>query len=241
MKTLSLLLVTYLVLVSSLNTVAISAFFDCKGTATYRVTFTGLWTSASHPTDYPPNAHWSSLVAVSHNYQYDLWRDGGLASRGMKNMAESGNETALLNQIRAEGAKVLDTLVLSGIGSGNGSRFGYLDVDGNHSLISVVTKFAPSPDWFVGAAGLDLCRESVWASSDTDNWFPFDAGTDSGLKFTSADSQTTPPEFIYRLTGTNPNNANSSFFGYSSVPAMATVTFDQTVQVPTPTGICHVR
>jgi hypothetical protein len=233
MKMLSLQLITHLVLITRVFAAA-DFIFGCMRAKTYKVTFTGLWTQLTHPKNYPTNASWSSLVAASHNHQYQFWVDGGKASNGIKDMAESGNMTALLDEIKVGGDNILDTLVLPGIDSGNGSHSGQLSFDGNHSVVSVITKLNPSPDWFVGIAGLNFCREESWASSDTDYWHPLDAGADSGLQFTSADFPTTPEESISELTGTNSNNATSSYFGYSpSVPAMATMTFDEIVQMPT--------
>jgi hypothetical protein len=66
----------------------------------------------------------------------------------MEEMAEFGGQTTLLNEMSQQGSKVLDTFKLSSIGSGTGSRSGDLDVDGTHSLVSLVSMIAPSPDWF---------------------------------------------------------------------------------------------
>lgn len=36
----------------------------------------------------------------------------------------------------------------------------------------------PSPDWFLGVSGLELCLENCsWAESRTIDLFPWDAGT----------------------------------------------------------------
>jgi hypothetical protein len=197
----------------------------CPGTVTYQVTFNTFWTSSSHPKDYPAgSAHWSGLVGGSHNSQYEMWRPGGLSTRGMEEMAEFGGQTTLLNEMSQQGNKVLDTLKLSGIGSGTGKRSGDLDVDGTHSLVSLVSMIAPSPDWFVGVHDLDLCDGTTWIKSVTRDLFPYDAGTDSGLKFRSANDNTNPKEKIHLLTGTVPNNSQSSFYDYSSVLRMATLT-----------------
>jgi hypothetical protein len=197
----------------------------CPGNVQYQVTFDAFWTSSSHPKDYPAgSAHWSGLVGGSHNSQYEMWRPGGLSTRGMEEMAEFGGQTTLLNEMSQQGNKVLDTLKLSGIGSGTGKRSGDLDVDGTHSLVSLVSMIAPSPDWFVGVHDLDLCDGTTWIKSVTRDLFPYDAGTDSGLKFRSANDNTNPKEKIHLLTGTVPNNSQSSFYDYSSVLRMATLT-----------------
>lgn len=39
----------------------------------------------------------------------------------------------------------------------------------------------PSPDWFVGISGLELCQQNcTWADYKVVELYPWDAGTDSG-------------------------------------------------------------
>lgn len=57
-----------------------------------------------------------------------------------------------------------------------------------HHLVSLATGIIPSPDWFLGVANLELCRETIdkrseWAPTVTLNMYPYDAGTDSGKTF----------------------------------------------------------
>lgn len=48
----------------------------CEGERIYTVKFHGSWTSANHPVRYPPDAHFSPLVAAAHNQHYSLFPDG---------------------------------------------------------------------------------------------------------------------------------------------------------------------
>ena len=200
-------------IVGMFSLTATKALAACTGQGTYEVKFTGLWTASSHPKDYPSHPHWSGLVGGSHNSKYQMWVAGGTSTLGMKNIAEFGKNATLLNEMRAQGSNVLGTLALQGISSGTGTGDGSLDVDGSHSLVSLVSMVAPSPDWFVGVHDLDLCNGTTWTQSMTVDLFPYDAGTDSGLKFNSNNSATNPQERIHLLTATNPNNSQSSFFG----------------------------
>jgi len=59
---------------------------------------------------------------------------------------------------------------------------------------------APSPDWFVGVAGLLLIEDGQWVESKTILLKVYDAGTDSGRGFTSADIDTVPRGLIQKLT-----------------------------------------
>ena len=59
---------------------------------------------------------------------------------------------------------------------------------------------APSPDWFIGIDSLNLLENGKWLNSKTINLKVYDAGSDSGLNFTSADSSTSPKENITKFT-----------------------------------------
>ncbi|XP_065839987.1 uncharacterized protein [Oscarella lobularis] len=199
---------------------------QCTGSATYKATFTAIWTSSSHPKDYPTHsAHWSGVVGGSHNSGYTMWKPGGKATAGVKNVAERGTQSTLVNEMKSAGKNVLDTVTWFSLPYGTGTRTGDIDLDSGHTLVSLITMIAPSPDWFVGVHDYDLCNGLKWIQSVTVDLFPYDAGTDSGLKFTSANSVTSPAEPIYRLTGTMPNNTQSSFFGYNPVKPMARFNF----------------
>lgn len=43
---------------------------------------------------------------------------------------------------------------------------------------------APSPDWFVGVSGLNLClKNCTWVTSKILPLYPWDAGTDNGVTY----------------------------------------------------------
>lgn len=209
---------------------------QCPCDVSYRVTFNPVWTRTSHPKDYPPGAHWSGLVGGSHSNGYTMWQRGGLSSRGVQVVAEFGGQGVLKREMDQAGDNVYDTITLSGIGSGTGSASGDLRMDSTHPLVSLVSMIAPSPDWFVGVHDLNLCNGSTWIESHMQDLFPYDAGTDSGLTFTATNQKSIPQERIHRLTGTNPNNRQSSFYGYDTVPVMAVLKFTITSQTCPPTS-----
>jgi hypothetical protein len=50
--------------------------------------------------------------------------------------------------------------------------------------MSLVTMIGPSPDWFVGVSGFDLCLSNcTWMEDASFDLFPYDAGTDSGITY----------------------------------------------------------
>ena len=70
----------------------------------------------------------------------------------------------------------------------------------------------PSPDWFIGASGLDLCSDGHWLESKQFDLDPMDAGSDRGLTFTSPNWAELKPKPISKITCKFPNHSASSFY-----------------------------
>ncbi len=165
-------------------------------TATYDITFEGLWTSANHPL--PPNPHFSPLVGASHNDSVELWAVGELASSGIERMAEFGSVNVLRTEVQAAGTDNASFIQGNGLGA-TGTTTVTVEVDIERPLVTLVTMIAPSPDWFVGTSGLDLLAAGRFADSLVYDLYAYDAGTDSGPDFTSPDDNSVPREPIHLL------------------------------------------
>lgn len=172
-------------------------------TARYRVTFEATWDGTTHPTDFPPNPHFSGLIGGTHRGTVSFWRDGGLATEGIRLMAERGRQTPLDIEVDAalRTGDAQHLLVGSDVPSSPGSTSLDFEVSVEYPLVTLVTMVAPSPDWFVGVSGLNLLESGDWSDRTVD-LYPWDAGTDSGVTYRSADRVTSPPVPIHRLTGT---------------------------------------
>lgn len=73
-----------------------------------------------------------------------------------------------------------------------------------YSKVSLISMLAPSPDWFVGVDSYDLCgADGKWKESGMMDLPAWDAGTDSGMKFASADSSTMPYDVITQITSSS--------------------------------------
>lgn len=70
----------------------------------------------------------------------------------------------------------------------------------SHPRVSLVAMVAPSPDWFVGVHDLPLFASNQWQSRVTVPLEVYDAGTDDGLSFGSADLAALAPAAIGTLT-----------------------------------------
>ena len=170
-------------------------------TARYRLTFESTWTAATHPVDFPSTAHFSALVGGTHDASVWFWREGGLATNGIRDMAERGRTTPLDSEIEAAvGAGSAGRVAVGGgIGTSPGTVSLEFDITQRHPLVTFVSMVAPSPDWFVGVSGLALYENARWVSEVRIDLGPWDAGTDSGSTFTSPDRETQPRAPVSRI------------------------------------------
>lgn len=188
--------------------------------AVFRVTFDASWSAQSHPTDIPRTPHFSRLIGGTHRATAGFWRPGALASEGIRLMAEQGRTSPLDSEVEAAIAAGHAQRVLVGgaIDRSPDRVILEFEVSRDHSLVTLVSMLAPSPDWFVGVHDLDLIENGDWVREKVVVLQPYDAGTDSGETFSSADLRTVPPEPIHPIS-TGPLVVGAS------VPPVGTFTF----------------
>ena len=172
------------------------------GSTSYQVVFDATWSVTTHPASFPANPSFSGLIGGTHGDSVTFWDEGALASFGIKQMAELGSKTPLDFEVEAA--------ILDGTGDGLVSGGGIspspgsvqltFDVSVDFPLVTLVSMIAPSPDWFVGVSSLSLLDEGSWVSSVVVELFAYDAGTDSGVIYTSADEPTDPRANISLIT-----------------------------------------
>ncbi len=175
-------------------------------TATYRVVFEATWSASTHPTNFPGGAHFSPLIGVVHDEDVTFWEPDGTATPGIESMAETGGTSTLTAEIRAQiPGDALAVINGSGIRSPGSTTIQTVTLQEDFPLVTVVTMIAPSPDWFVGVSGLSL-RDAAgdWIGELEVVLYPYDAGTDSGTAYNSANDDTQPREPIHSLRGVNP-------------------------------------
>lgn len=184
--------------------------------ARYRVRFESRWTSMTHPIDFPSNAHFSRLVGGNHNASVSFWGEGQPASPGIRAMAEMGRvtplDTEIMTAMSVGGAE--SVFIGPALDQSPDAVTMELMVSQRFPLVTLVTMVAPSPDWFVGVAGVPLFEGGRWAQERRVELSAWDAGTDSGQTFTSADTVTNPFGTITRiLTAPLSPNGNVSPLG----------------------------
>ena len=157
--------------------------------ARYQLTFEATWSPATHPTDFPANPHFSGLIGAAHDPSVRLWAEGETATPGMKNMAETGGKSPLdgeIDSLIGEGS-ACETISGGGISPSPGAVTVTFTVNLDCPVVSVVSMIAPSPDWFVGVSGMSLLEDGQWIGERVVALHPYDAGTDRGSSYASAD------------------------------------------------------
>jgi len=192
--------------------------------AKYEVMFEGLWSRQTHPKDFPTNewlTHFSDIIGASHSADYRVWEYGGIASDGLRQVAEWGSTRQLETELKSESDHIRTIIKSRGLWYPNviGKTYAVFRVDRKHHLMSLVSMLGPSPDWIVGVSAMELClRNCSWVESKVLNLYPWDAGTDSGVTFTSANAVTSPREQITRITASSPADARSPFYDPTGAP-----------------------
>ena len=174
-------------------------------TATYRVTFTGAFTTdaLAAGVGVPGGAHFTTLIGSVHNQGVSFWERGGTASAGTESMAETGGTGTLRSEVVAAGQDSADVIQQSFSGGGTAKTDFEITVSGEHASVTLASMLAPSPDWFVGVSGLPLLgADGHWAHQVKADLFPYDAGTENGERFSLNNDATTPQETITSLRDT---------------------------------------
>ena len=170
-------------------------------TARYRVRFESRWSASTHPLDFPSDAHFSRLVGANHAAGVSFWRAGLLATPGIQAMAERGRVTPLDTEVMSAIAAGTAEAVFTGPALDQTPDAVSMEVTASQRfpLLTLVTMVAPSPDWFVGVAGLPLFDNGQWVAERRVDLEAWDAGTDSGQSFSSPDQVTAPFVPITRI------------------------------------------
>ena len=171
---------------------------------TYQVTFQGTWTTAATPGGLPGSAHFSPLIGTLHNDRVTFWEVGGMASRGVEDVAELGQNSAFRSEINA--SDHVGAIIERSLGTGGTPEVSVeFETTKDHPLVTLITMIAPSPDWFVGVSGLSLLdARGRWLSRLEVDLFPYDAGTENGNGFSLSNPATVPQGTITRIRGMAP-------------------------------------
>ncbi|XP_043209341.1 spondin-1-like [Amphibalanus amphitrite] len=184
--------------------------------AKYEVTFEGLWSRNTHPRDFPIDrtaAAFSDIIGASHSAGFRFWEYGGVATEGVRQVAEWGDTKKLENELKEHSGDIRTIIKARGLEYPNlqGRTFAVFRVDRRHHQASLMSRLKPSPDWLVGVSAMELClRNCSWAERQVLNLRPWDAGTKNGDSYLGSYPPTNPKQKIQRITSKWP--ANSPFY-----------------------------
>lgn len=187
----------------------------------YRVSFNINWNSSNYPTNYPSNAHFSRLIGWTHEPNTEFFKEGTLASEGIRKMAELGATNPLDIEIneRIATKEGLGLYIGNNLATGVGQITIDVVVDKYHPSVTLATMLAPSPDWYLAVVNVNLLENNEFINFKTVDGIVYDAGTDDGLTYTSANANTYPHRAIsYFVSAPLGNDTVVS-------PSIATITF----------------
>jgi len=172
--------------------------------ATYDITFTSIWNATDH-TSLPVNAHWSKLVGATHKTTNVFLQIDNLATTGIKNIAETGNNDVFNTEVTAEITKGEADQYIDGPNLDTAAGdilISNLVIKEEFPLLTLVSMIAPSPDWMIALNGYNLLDAvGNWKTLVNLDMFAYDAGTDSGTDYTSNNSITNPFQPISMING----------------------------------------
>lgn len=172
------------------------------GPAEYTVILKSTWTTRTHPYEYPADAHFSGLIGASHNARYSIFAIGRRPTTGLERLSEEGKHSPLKDEIQKaiDAGNALDEFETGSLKNFKDSLVTTVRVDPAHPLVSVVAMVVPSPDWFTGAASVNLNENGAWASRRVLTLPAYDSGGDDGKTYKAADRNTNPKKPVSRAS-----------------------------------------
>jgi hypothetical protein len=167
----------------------------------YELTFTPLWTVNTHPVNYPQDAAFAPFISYSHKTGSELFTVGLIASESISILAETGQLTRMEEDIDVlrSSDRALDRARGDGVTYPRNSQV-VLGFDDTHTMATVLAKISPSPDWFVAANNVQLYVNGAWVDTLSVNTIAYDAGSDMGMSFESADQPNNPASPVSIIT-----------------------------------------
>lgn len=133
----------------------------------------------------------ASLVLAEHPRDIVLWEDGGMASAGLKMLAETGDATDLIAEAEEMSITVRwrdSNAVLNLI-----QNIREITLNSQNSCVTYAQGIVPSPDWFVGFTICATDEETgEWLETVELTAIAWDAGTDDGDDYMAEDMPSDP-------------------------------------------------
>lgn len=141
----------------SCASVIIATDNDCStdSLAVYKVTLDGNWDKDLFPRHYPenrPTAQFSKSFGRTHDAKYSMFSLGKLANPGLKQFCEDG----IMAELENESVEKFDEFLIPHLKKPTHKVDTRVFVSSNYSMVSMITKLVPSPDWIIGVDSLNV-------------------------------------------------------------------------------------
>ena len=220
-----------------------------QSVATYDINFQSTWTASEH-SSIPNNAHWSNLVGATHNTANEFVQIGENATLGIKDIAEFGSNGAFENEVNSA---ITDNKADQWLQQGfapfaaiSSATLVDVEITEDYPLLTLVSMVAPSPDWFIAINSLNLRNidNDGWLDTFSVDVFVYDAGTDSGTNYGSANNANTPvPVSMINGFPINGNKIGTLTLTLKSVLSVETPDFENSIKLyPNPSnGLISIK
>jgi hypothetical protein len=184
----------------------------CTQQTKFTLTWTFTWSADNNGANTPATGQFGVPIgATSQPGQPLFWVEGQPASPGMASLANGvdSDSTLLEEEIEQAGQTFF---VARSTNRGVVQVSTSFVVQPNHTYLTLAAPLIPSPDWFVGVSGLNLCNaEGNWINYISEPLMPLSAGTKDGDTFDAPDAPCTQDCVIRLIKG---NTLVSEFDSY---------------------------
>lgn len=146
----------------------------------YNIHFVTPWGS-DNTIAHPPNPHTGVMFLTNHDNQFDLFRVGQYASKGIGNTSVFGTVDDLVAETKNN--PHIGNIVTSPVVMAPGQSDMKIMVGMNKPFLSFSTMIAPSSDWFTGFSSLNLFANGKWLNKVTLPLYPYVSGVNARQGF----------------------------------------------------------
>lgn len=163
-----------------------------EASASYTLDFTTNFTEENNPQDFPSNASFGTIVAITHAPEVSVFALGQAASEGMALYAESGDVEGLSSFISTslgEDGDGLFSIVTSGVTGPQATTSTSVVVNLTRTRITFLARLNPSPDWFLGVSSFNVVDGETLIDMESIELRPLDAGVVLGDTYEANDGE----------------------------------------------------
>lgn len=187
-----------------------------EASASYNLEFTTNFTEENNPQDYPVNASFGTIIAITHAPEVSVFAIGQAASEGMALYAQSGDVEGLSTFISTslgESGDGLFSIVTSGVTGAQATTNTSVIITPTRTRITFLARINPSPDWFLGVSSFNVVDGETLIDMENIELRPIDAGVVLGDTYEANDGEENATISVYNGAPFGDGNALSEAIG----------------------------